>query len=434
MDIVHNAKVLDFKFDKSSNLTRLKNSFKDTNVVRFSISNSYDDKIVADYSYTTTKHETQIDVFDFNPRKYVNNSTFNAVMVIPTGIGAETGGDSGDACVNAKLIGSVVDNLITHPNVVNAADFNEMTPNTLYVEGSILNRFMLGTVGLAKSSGNRILLIYDNPTKTHNGEDIPKHIINCTINAASSTRMTIGVDVDTLGIDNPPFYQCFYDEKDMAIGKVLGIDTLVNIIEKYKNDYDCFALHTIITPSDDNISAKYFGDEIEVNPWGGVEALITHTISNILNIPSAHAPMLADGTFSYPYDVVHPTKAPETLSKTELFCLLKGLSYAPKIITDKTLMDKTGVLTNEDINCLIIPDRCIGLPILAALEQDIPVIVVEDGQNMMKNDLDKLPWKPNKFFRAKNYLEVVGYINCLKTGIMPKNIIRPIQKTNQFYS
>jgi len=100
---------------------------------------------------------------------------------------------------------------------------------------------------------------------------------------------------------------------------------------------------------------------------------------------------LADGTFDYHYGIVDPAKAPETLSKTELFCLLKGLSSSPEIITDKELMNKNDVFTNEDIHCLIIPDRCIGLPVLAALEQGIPVIVVEDSQNLMKNNLDSLP-------------------------------------------
>jgi len=178
------------------------------------------------------------------------------------------------------------------------------------------------------------------------------------------------------------------------------------------------------------ITEKYFdNDELSVNPFGGIEAIITHTITNLFNVSSAHAPMLGDGTFSYPYKIVDPAKAPETLSKTELFCILKGLSMAPKIITNQSLMHRSGVLSNEDISCLIIPDRCIGLPTLAALEQDIPVIVVEDGQNLMKNDLDNLPWKPGKFFRAKNYLEVVGIINCLKAGIHPDNLLRPLNAT-----
>jgi hypothetical protein len=237
------------------------------------------------------------------------------------------------------------------------------------------------------------------------------------------------MDIDTLELENPPTYDAFYDEKGMAIGGVNKIDTLIDIIEKYKDDYDSFALHTVINIDDPLVTEKYFGDELDVNPWGGIEAMITHTISNLTNVSTAHAPLLGDGTFSYPYGIVDPTKAAETLSKTELFCLLKGLSSTPKIITDSEIMKKDSVLTNEDVSCLIIPDRCIGLPVLAALEQDIPVIVVSDGENIMKNDLDKLPWKKGKFFRASNYLEVVGYINCLKMGITPSNLMRPISPT-----
>ena len=41
-------------------------------------------------------------------------------------------------------LASVCDTLITHPNVVNASDLNEMPANGLYVEGSLLSRFLLG--------------------------------------------------------------------------------------------------------------------------------------------------------------------------------------------------------------------------------------------------------------------------------------------------
>ncbi|KKK55860.1 hypothetical protein LCGC14_3070320 [marine sediment metagenome] len=64
------------------------------------------------------------------------------IFIIPTGIGCEIGGHSGDANPSAKLVASVCDKLIIHPNVVNAADINEMTDNMLYVEGSILDRFL----------------------------------------------------------------------------------------------------------------------------------------------------------------------------------------------------------------------------------------------------------------------------------------------------
>ncbi len=54
----------------------------------------------------------------------------NVVLIIPTGIGCEIGGHAGDANPVAKLIGACCDNLILHPNVVNASDVNEMPENS----------------------------------------------------------------------------------------------------------------------------------------------------------------------------------------------------------------------------------------------------------------------------------------------------------------
>jgi len=44
-----------------------------------------------------------------------------AVMVVPTGIGASIGGFAGDAMPAARVLASVVDKLVTHPNVMNGA-------------------------------------------------------------------------------------------------------------------------------------------------------------------------------------------------------------------------------------------------------------------------------------------------------------------------
>ena len=74
----------------------------------------------------------------------------NVVMIVPTGIGCEIGGHAGDASPAAKLLASVCDNLIIHPNVVNASDINEITENMWYVEGSILDRFLLNQIKLRK--------------------------------------------------------------------------------------------------------------------------------------------------------------------------------------------------------------------------------------------------------------------------------------------
>ncbi|MCZ6701780.1 MAG: DUF3326 domain-containing protein, partial [Ignavibacteria bacterium] len=91
--------------------------------------------LVDDNEYPITQNKT---IFNFNKRNFENTEQFNAVLLIPTGIGAEIGGHCGDGNAVARLIASACDNLITHPNVVNASDINEMTENTLYVEGSII--------------------------------------------------------------------------------------------------------------------------------------------------------------------------------------------------------------------------------------------------------------------------------------------------------
>ena len=80
--------------------------------------------------------------------------------LIPTGIGCEIGGHAGDATPVARLLSSSCDNLITHPNVFNASDLNEMPENSLYVEGSTICRLMMGTVGLQPVRSNRILAVY----------------------------------------------------------------------------------------------------------------------------------------------------------------------------------------------------------------------------------------------------------------------------------
>jgi hypothetical protein len=71
----------------------------------------------------------------------------------------------------------------------------------------------------------------------------------------------------------------------------------------------------------------------------------------------------------------------------------------------------------------------VGLPTLAALEQGIPVIAVRENHNRMKNDLEKLPFKPGKLFIVENYLEAVGIMTSLKAGVNPSTIRRPLAYT-----
>ena len=89
---------------------------------------------------STSTQDIDSSIFNFAPRKIENPGQFNAVLLIPTGIGAELGGHSGDAGALARFIAASCDKLITHPNVVNASDVNELPENGLYVERQMIRR------------------------------------------------------------------------------------------------------------------------------------------------------------------------------------------------------------------------------------------------------------------------------------------------------
>ncbi len=127
--------------------------------------------------------------------------------------------------------------------------------------------------------------------------------------------------------------------------------------------------------------------------------------------------------------VVDPRMSAEAISNCFLHSVLKGLHRSPRIITDKMVFTHPGVLTAADVSCLVIPDGCIGLPTLAALEQGIPVIAVRENRNRMKNDLTQLPFSQGKLFIVENYLEAVGIMTALKAGVAPSSVRRPLAET-----
>jgi hypothetical protein len=87
-------------------------------------------------------------------------------------------------------------------------------------------------------------------------------------------------------------------------------------------------------------------------------------------------------------------------------------------------------MTAEDISCLIIPDGCIGIPTLAAIEQGIPVIAVTENKNRMKNDLSKYPFTQDKLYIVSSYLEAAGVMLALKNGVSVSSVKRPLANTN----
>lgn len=360
-----------------------------------------------------TSRETGI--FDFRKRVHENTDKFNVVLLIPTGIGAEVGGFCGDGNATARLLAHTCDTLITHPNVVNASDINEMTDNTLYVEGSILTRLLAGQVGLQRVKSNRVLMLMDaHADKLFNNE---------IINAVSSARISFGLDCDVHQMDDMATSVSCYSKAGRAIGEIQDAERLFRIIEEKRHGYDAIGLSTFIKVPPE-YHEKYFTEDDMVNPWGGIEAMMTHSIAEVFDIPCAHSPMMTSReVMELELGIVDPRKAPETASVTYLHCILKGLHRTPRIVpADKGL-------TLEDVSAMVIPDGCVGLPTLAAVENDIPVVAVRENKNNMKNDLQALPFRKNKLFFAENYWEAAGILAALRAGIEPSTVRRPIAPT-----
>ena len=78
---------------------------------------------------------------------------------------------------------------------------------------------------------------------------------------------------------------------------------------------------------------------------------------------------------------------------------------------------------------MIIPDGCVGLPILSCMENGIPIIAVRENKNNMKNNLQDFPFQRKNLFIVDNYLEAVGIMTSLKAGVSPQAVRRPIKYT-----
>ena len=398
--------------------------------VRFAIteSNSKVNKCelgVLDEIDDLTKHEPA-SIFDFAAREIENSDKFNAVQIIPTGVGAKIGGHAGDGGPTARLLAGACDTLITHPNVVNASDINELPENGLYVEGSVLSQLLMGMVGLQKVRSNRVMLVIDKHTDNR--------ISDFAINAASAARAALGLDCPLVVEMDPPMkMRAEYSGSGRAVGRIEYFERLCEVLRKHRSEYDAVALATIVEVSKE-LELECFGSKGEIiNPWGGVEAMLTHAVSMLFGVPSAHSPMLESiEMLEAPLGIVDPRMAAEAVSASFLHCVLKGLHRSPRIITDKMIFAHPGVLTAADVSCLVIPIGCVGLPTLAALEQGIPVIAVKENKNRMKNDLEKLPFAPGKLFIVENYLEAVGIMTSLKAGVNPSAVRRPLAATKVF--
>lgn len=333
----------------------------------------------------------------------------NTVLIIPTGIGAKIGGNAGDANPVAKLIGSVSDKLITHPNVVNAADINEMPSDTLYVEGSQLDEFLKGRIGLTEVRSNRILVAVNAPVRPE------------TINAVSAARVTLGADIKIVELDKPLKMQAEYDTKTgQATGIVEGHEELITQVLNI-SDWDTLAVATPISVAKE--AALNYVRKGGVNPWGGVEAKASKLIAKGIKKPIAHAPLeTPDNTvFKGFNEIVPPPIAPEMVSVCYLHCVLKGLYKAPKI---ESLALGTNIrISVDNVDVMITPMGCWGIPHKLCEWRNIPIIVVKENQTILHQRMG------DSCIYVNNYLEAAGLIQAMKIGVTTASLRNKVYRT-----
>jgi hypothetical protein len=392
--------------------------------LRFAVARSQGDRwhcelgILEDHSHGLRSSLDSI--FHFVRRPFEDASSFNVVMVVPTGIGAEIGGHAGDATPAARIIASLCDKLVTHPNVVNASDVNEMPENTLYVEGSVLARLLMGSIALAPVRSNRVLMVMDK----HKDEGF----INAAINSVNAARSAYGMKCPAAIILDPSIkLRARYTSSGRAAGRIEELERLRAALDPRRGEFDAVAISSVVDLPRSFHMDYFSSNGGMVNPWGGVEAMLTHAVSSLYDVPSAHSPMLdAREVAEMDPGVVDPRMAAEAISVAFLQCILKGLMRSPRIVRQSQAPNGGGLFSAENISCLVIPDGCIGLPTLAALYQGIPVIAVRENRNIMCNDLRALPWADDQLWIVENYWEAVGVIASLKAGIAPESARRPL--------
>jgi hypothetical protein len=318
----------------------------------------------------------------------------NVVMIIPTGLGCAIGGDAGDASPAAKLLAACCDNLIIHPNVVNASDINEMTENMWYVEGSMLNRFLFGSYNLRRPHHNRILTVANPP------------ITDDTINAVSAARATIGANIEVLELSEP--LRMVATMKDgVASGDVYGLEPMLKDIKAH--NFDALAVHTPIEVHRD-IALSYFRNG-GVNPWGGVEAKVSKLIADQIRKPTAHAPVETvteddrELYFIFQNERIKPRMAAEVISNCYLHCVLKGLHRAPR--------PSKGGLSYEDIDFMVSPDGCWGKPHDICFHHKTEMIFVKENTVAVPVERPL----PLMWTVVDNYLEAAGHIMAARAGV-----------------
>ncbi|KAI4387759.1 hypothetical protein MLD38_000165 [Melastoma candidum] len=352
---------------------------------------------------------------------------YTSVMIVPTGVGASIGGYAGDALPVVRALASVVDCLISHPNVLNAAMLYWPISNVMYVEGYALDRFAEGMWALQPVHQNQVGIVLD--------AGMEEELRIRHLQVADATRASLGLPiVEYIVTDTPLEVEKWVDPKTgQSSGRVKHPDALLRAVQALVDRSKVNAVAVIGRFPDDDIDDSGEVDDYRlgmgIDDIAGVEALISHLVVKEFQIPCAHAPAMNPLPLS-----IHlaPKSAAEEIGYTFLPCVLAGLSNAPNYLVGRSHFGVNSCVLSSDVDSVILPiDACGGDGALAfARSKKKPLmIVVEENDTVLNDTPEKLGIEA---VRVSNYWEAIGVIAAHKAGVDPnalrRNRIRNIRR------
>ncbi|EFJ05522.1 hypothetical protein SELMODRAFT_431494 [Selaginella moellendorffii] len=341
---------------------------------------------------------------------------YTAVLIVPTGTGACIGGYAGDALPVARALASIVDCLITHPNVLNGAMLYWPMSNALYVEGYALDRFAAGAWGLSPVHRNKVGLVLD--------AGIEQDLRLRHLQVADAAAATLGTSIfEHVVTDASLQVEKWIDDKTGAsTGRIARSDSLLRAVEKLVRDAAIDAVAVVARFPDDDVEVlKDYRQGQGVDALAGVEAVISKMVVSEFHIPCAHAPALAP----LPFDSsVSPRSAAEEIGYTFLPSVLAGLSKAPQYVS-RDSDHRPHRIWAEDVDAVLVPVNACGGDGVRAFSkkarQKPLIIAVEENVTVLNDTPEKLQIEA---VRAANYWEALGVVAAHKAGVNPMALRR----------
>lgn len=402
------------EIENAGGITEAVGKLAGKNVLRWYVGQVNDDEVLVEATISDSE------LFQFHERDgsrfYPGKSV--VLSIVPTGVGCNIGGYAGDAAPVTNLLASTVDYLITNPNAMNASNFIGFDDNkVLFTDGGCIDLFSRGMVDLRLPYANRIGLIVEKTGDRH---------LDVVFNIVNTVRAVHGIDiVDVVITEEPIGGRCVENSSGAIVGNVDNPQIVFNACEQLlRKGANAIAVTSNIQDVPLHAYAKHFDGEYP-NPVGGVEAVISYSITNRYQIPSAHAPLINIKQMELTHNVVDARGAGEMASESGLACILIGLRRAPQI-SDRSRSRIKDIINVNNLLAVVAPAGCLGgIPVLHAEMHGIPVIAVEENRTVLDVNRAKLGLK--NVIEVRNYAEAAGIILALRRGINLESIARPLQ-------